>query len=125
MTPCITGTNRLQSDDLPEALTHELVHAYDLSLKRCNFSSCDGLAYTEVRAAREAECNRYFPVAWLKNYCIKDAATRSTSNLFGRDSYKCVDRVFDTALADEQPVLQIEPVTAPIGPPPKERRRKH
>jgi hypothetical protein len=97
-------TNRLQSKELKESLTHELVHAYDYSNQRCNFNTCDGLAYSEVRAAREAECNRYFPTQWLKDYCIKDAATRSTKNLYGKDSYKCVDRVFDVANNDIEPI---------------------
>lgn len=101
-------TNRLERADLREALTHELVHAYDFSNKRCNFYSCDGLAYTEVRAAREAECNRPFPVTWLRDYCIKDMATRSTKNIYGKDSHKCVERVFDSARADEEPVKGVE-----------------
>ena len=100
-------TNRLETTHLKEALTHELVHAYDFSNKRCNFYSCDGLAYTEVRAAREAECNRPFPVTWLKDYCIKDAATKSTANIFGPDAHKCVDRVFEEANKDESPSVVV------------------
>jgi len=81
-------TNRLPAHELEEAVTHELVHAFDYSHNRCNFYECDGLAYTEVRAAREAECGgtKYFPFQFLKDMCVKEHATRSTNNIYGRGS---------------------------------------
>ena len=43
-----------------EALTHELVHAVDHAHDRCKFATCEGLAFSEVRAARDAECDKHF-----------------------------------------------------------------
>ena len=97
-------TNRLNVRDLQEAVTHELIHAYDYSNARCNFYECDGLAYTEVRAARESECSKYYPFEFLRNYCIQEHATRSTANLFGNGARDCVKRVFDAANADLHPL---------------------
>ncbi|KAJ1437285.1 peptidase M76, partial [Ochromonadaceae sp. CCMP2298] len=96
---------------LREALTHEGVHAFDYANGRCDFSSCDGLAYTEVRAAREGECAdlsnalHTLPLVgpWLKQSCIKSRAAASTGNLFPGDARSCVERVFLSALADLHP----------------------
>jgi hypothetical protein len=97
-------TNRLRSDDdVRSALRHELVHAYDYKLNRYDFSTCEGLAGTEIRAAREAECNRTFPLAALKELCIEYHATRSTANLFPEDAAKCVRRQMKTASKDMAP----------------------
>jgi hypothetical protein len=92
--------NELADSDIEEAVVHELVHAYDYSKKRCDFSSCLGLAYSEVRAAREAECSGKFASQWLKNQCIRNRAVLSTANLYPRSAKSCVDSVFDDALKD-------------------------
>lgn len=96
-------TNRLRSDEISEALIHESVHAYDHALKRYDFSTCEGLACTEVRAAREAECNRFFPIDWLKQQCVRYHAVRSTRNLFPNEALKCVDKVQSEAMKDLTP----------------------
>jgi len=57
---------------------------YDYSSGRCDFSSCLGLAYSEVRAAREAECSsdaEYFITEYFRHRCIKNSAIRSTEVL--------------------------------------------
>eukprot|EP01035_Chromulina_nebulosa_P036363 gene36363-48982_t len=41
---------------IKEIVLHELVHANDYRTNVCDFSTCEGLAYTEVKAARAAEC---------------------------------------------------------------------
>jgi len=91
-----------------EIITHELVHAYDYKLQICDFSTCEGLAHTEIKAAREAECanvsnlHRFIP--WLKNICIREHAVRSTANLYDHSvASKCVDKVFDDAVKDKSP----------------------
>ena len=98
-------TNRLQERDLEEALTHELVHAYDYSNKRCDFGGCEGLAYTEIRAARFSECKGPFLFDWMRQKCIKDHAVSSTKNFFA-DAQKCVDKVYPKAMQDESPMEQ-------------------
>lgn len=110
-------TNRLQPQDIEEVLIHESVHAYDLFRNRCDFNSCDGLAYSEVRAARDAECRDSFFL--FRDSCIKKAATRSTANLFS-NAEQCVEKVFVEAMKDlapfDQKIKQPSPVvdTAPV-----------
>lgn len=50
------------------------------ALVKMDLTNCDELAYSEVRAAREAECH-YSPqlCSWFKKQCAKSTATRSTS----------------------------------------------
>eukprot|EP01041_Mallomonas_annulata_P002764 gene2764-5447_t len=106
-------TNRLQPNDVEEVLAHELIHVFDYRLQRCDFSSCDGLAYSEVRAAREAECRGPFLFDWFRLRCIRINATKSTSNLFPASAASCVNNVFDIAVKDHSPltseVRDIEP----------------
>ena len=83
-----------------------MVHAYDYVKSRCDFETCEGLAYTEVRAAREAECANHFPaISWLQNQCIKGNAIRSTASIFPVvEASRCVDTVFDVAVKDQAPL---------------------
>lgn len=101
----ILCSNRLSGrKNIEEALLHELVHAYDYSLARYDFYSCEGLASSEVRAAREAECSgRMLVFDWLRSRCIRSCASRSTSNIYGEEAHECVKRVFDKAVLDKQP----------------------
>jgi hypothetical protein len=101
----ILCSNRLSGrKNIEEALLHELVHAYDYSLARYDFYSCEGLASSEVRAAREAECSgRMLVFDWLRSRCIRSCASRSTSNIYGKEAHECVKRVFDKAVLDKQP----------------------
>ena len=97
-------TNRLSGKaEIDEVVVHELIHVFDHRTRRCDLETCHGLAYSEVRAAREAECNRYFPFKWLKSECVRHNAVRSTANLYPHDAAKCVDAVFDTAILDLAP----------------------
>ncbi len=93
--------NRLKGNDYAEALTHEATHAFDYINSSCDFSSCDGLAYSEIRAARNAECADSF--TFMKEGCIKRQATRATSNIFPQNASECVARMFDKAIADIRP----------------------
>jgi hypothetical protein len=50
-------SNRLGSQrEIEEVLVHELVHIYDVHVRQMDLRDCKQLAYSEVRAAREAEC---------------------------------------------------------------------
>ena len=84
-TSCITVcANRLRTAaDVREALTHELVHAYDWHQRGAqSLASCEGLACSEVRAHREAECAKYacLPIgaSFATNACVKRKATSAT-----------------------------------------------
>ena len=52
--------NRIDSEtkEVEEILTHELVHLYDVQTLQLDLSDCETVAYSEVRAAREAECHK-------------------------------------------------------------------
>ncbi|OEU18351.1 hypothetical protein FRACYDRAFT_236628 [Fragilariopsis cylindrus CCMP1102] len=53
--------NRINSDvdEIEEILTHELTHLYDVQTLQLDLTDCETVAYSEVRAAREAECSKY------------------------------------------------------------------
>jgi Peptidase M76 family len=119
----VACTNRLavhDREEMSQVLVHELVHAYDVKRLRLDFSDCESMAYSEVRAAREAECfsssssssssstssNMMLsgPFNLLREYCVKQQAIAATHNLFpaprGRN---CVRAVFATAFNDPRP----------------------
>ena len=63
---------------------------------------CKSLAYSEVRAAREAECSNSL-TSFTGNICAKDKATVATRNMFPEEGRKCVCDVFDRAIKDYAP----------------------
>ena len=91
-------------DSVAEALRHEAVHAYDISHNRYNLETCEGLASSEIRAAREGECKN--SLSWLRNYCIKNHAEAATKNFFPNQYAQCVQKVYDDAVADKEPIFQ-------------------
>ena len=88
-------------DEMEQVLVHELVHVFDVLKLRLDLRECDNLAYSEVRAAREAECRH----AWFSTHsCIQNKATVATNNLFpGPKGRACVSNVFDKAVRDRRP----------------------
>ncbi|CAM9590821.1 unnamed protein product [Hapterophycus canaliculatus] len=99
--------NRLGSrHEVEEAVVHELVHAYDYLVAGLELLDCRSLAYSEVRAARAAECSkasRSFVCSYFKKSCVRSTAARSTEGLFPGQGQGCVDAVFDTAYQDQGP----------------------
>jgi hypothetical protein len=97
--------DRIQLKDVQMLVDHELVHAFDYSLGRCDFSTCQGLAFSEVRAAREAECSGWFLHDFFRASCIKDHATRSTASIFPEPGVaaSCVEEVYSSAMQDLEP----------------------
>lgn len=94
--------NRLRPGDVHEALLHEAVHAHDHLNRTADLTTLDGLAYSEIRAAREAECSDRWPI--LREGCIRDKASRATRNVFPTmASQPAVMRTFEQAMADERP----------------------
>ena len=104
--PLIDGivlcANRLASrQEKEEALLHELVHVYDAYVKRLNLRRCEDLAYSEVRAAREAECNFRAIPFFMRRPCVREKATNATTCMFSGDKGRvCVNQVFDKAFND-------------------------
>ncbi|KAL3773000.1 hypothetical protein ACHAW5_001909 [Stephanodiscus triporus] len=98
-------SNRLSSQaEVDEVLVHELVHIYDAHSRRMDLRDCRQLAYSEVRAAREAECSNRM-TSFTANICAKETATRATRNMFPERGRQCVCDVFDVAVKDHAPFV--------------------
>ncbi|CAM9218564.1 unnamed protein product [Pylaiella littoralis] len=99
--------NRLGSRaEVESAVTHELVHAYDYLVTGMQLLDCRSLAYSEVRAARAAECSetdRSFLCSYFRKGCVRSTAARSTEGLFPGQGAHCVDAIFDAAYQDQAP----------------------
>jgi hypothetical protein len=103
-------TNRLSTDgnhaeqlhEMEEILTHELMHVYDVRQLHLDLRDCENLAYSEVRAARAAECSNTYSI--FRDQCVKSKAVQATQNLFPADQARqCLQRVFERAMADTRP----------------------
>ena len=114
------NTNTKFSKEIKEIVLHELVHANDFRNNTCDFSTCQGLAHSEIKAAREAECSsagkrvsRYLSRELgqeLRYKCIRSHAIRSTANIFGENAAtNCVDDVFNVAVKDFSPIVNPKP----------------
>ena len=122
----VVCSNRLQQAsqaEMAEIITHELVHIFDVRKLHLNLLHCPTLAYSEVRAAREAECaaTAAGPVTnrslWLApfstspgygsvQHCVRQKATVATRNLFPERAQHCIDAVFEQAFADQRPFVK-------------------
>lgn len=96
--------NRVHSEkaEIEEILSHELIHLYDVQTLRLDLQQCENLAYSEVRAAKAAECRD----SWhphLQTYCVRQKAICATNNLFPVEGRSCIQRVFEHAFADNRP----------------------
>jgi hypothetical protein len=99
----ILCSNRLSSpSEISEVLIHELIHIYDVS-RSMDLQQCRQLAYSEVRAARDAECHKSLST-FTRNICAKDKATAATKNMFPDQGRGCVCEVFDRAILDMSPL---------------------
>ena len=98
---------------MEESLVHELIHVYDHLVAHRDLRDCQQLAYSEIRAAREAECSEYFRgekflCSWFRQWCVKTTAIKATSSLFPNEATKCVNQVFDKAYYDTSPFPKTE-----------------
>ena len=109
-------TNRLTKDHYQEAITHELIHAFDFTTRRYDFSTCEGLARSEVRAAREAECAKEIHFFGIKNRCIQRKATKSTETLHPTNGEGCVRKVLFQAMRDLAPFDSLTPTPRDAAP---------
>lgn len=87
ITLCVNRIKK-KNNSYEKILKHELIHAYDYINQRYNLHTCNGLAYSEVRAAKVGECSDYFIHDYFKNKCIKDHAIRSTAVSYLYYSFK-------------------------------------
>ena len=96
--------NRIQATrhEVEEILTHELVHLYDVQNLKLDLQQCENLAYSEVRAAKAAECRDTWS-QYMKSFCVKQKAICATNNLFPTEGRKCIQKVFHHAFEDNRP----------------------
>ncbi|KAL3794036.1 hypothetical protein HJC23_008924 [Cyclotella cryptica] len=100
----ILCSNRLSTQgEVNEVLVHELIHVYDIFSRQMDLRQCHALAYSEVRAARDAECSGSL-TTFTRNICAKDKATVATKNMFPEEGRGCVCDVFDRAIRDVAPL---------------------
>ncbi|EQC27192.1 hypothetical protein SDRG_14994 [Saprolegnia diclina VS20] len=111
--------NRLRTqNDVSEVIVHELIHAYDYTVRGMDLTKPDVLACSEVRSARESECYQkadHFcktssaalgarACEWWTHKCVKDNATQATSSMLPPTEAKArVQAVFPTCFADHAP----------------------
>lgn len=83
--------------ELREALLHEFIHAADHK-GGLDISTLDGLARSEVHAAKYCECKS----AFFKRRCVKNVAKIAVTNSIGdyERASQAVDSVFEDAFAD-------------------------
>lgn len=95
-------------DEMQEILTHELMHVYDVQQLRLDLRDCESLAYSEIRAARHAECYK----SNNHSVCTQQKALTATLNLFPKQARDCVKKVFEQAFADTRPFVKTTTTTA-------------
>ena len=103
-TSIVLCQNRIQAThhEVEEILTHELVHLFDLQNLKLDLQKCENLAYSEVRAAKAAECRDTWS-QYMKSFCVKQKAICATNNLFPAEGRKCIQKVFQHAYEDNRP----------------------
>jgi hypothetical protein len=113
----ILCTNRLSlsnNKEIDEVLTHELIHVFDVHHRKWDFTNCQTLARSEIRAAREAECDsissiltapfgRTMSSLFGKDRCVMEKAKEATKNMFPYKGFDCVNHVFKEAMVDNAP----------------------
>ncbi|KAG3190043.1 hypothetical protein PC128_g11515 [Phytophthora cactorum] len=111
--------NRLHSArEVEETMVHELIHAYDFTVRKMDITKSDILACSEIRSARESECYQkaklletvlpdveFFKKSarWLNARCVREHAVRSTSSMFPAEAREEVDKMFDQCFTDHSP----------------------
>ncbi|EEY54858.1 metalloprotease family M76, putative [Phytophthora infestans T30-4] len=111
--------NRLHSvREVEETMVHELIHAYDFTVRKMDITKSDILACSEIRSARESECYQkaklletvlpdveFFKKSarWLNSRCVREHAVRSTSSMFPAEAHDEVDKMFEQCYADLSP----------------------
>lgn len=111
--------NRLHSSrEVEETMVHELIHAYDFTVRKMDITKSDVLACSEIRSARESECYQkaklletvlpdveFFQKSarWLNERCVREHAVRSTSSMFPEEARDQVDKMFDQCYTDQSP----------------------
>jgi len=104
---CSNRLSLLNTNEINQVLTHELIHVFDVHYRKWDLTNCYNLAKSEIRAAREAECdNSLTSFDFMKRFCVKDKAKVATTNMFPDIGLHCVNQVFDEAIGDNEPFFK-------------------
>ncbi|KAH9260138.1 hypothetical protein BASA81_001913 [Batrachochytrium salamandrivorans] len=109
--------------EIREILRHEMVHAFDHSVLKRDLRSSTGLACSEIRAAREAECQqcstnpfiratcRIMPTRMCERWreeCVREVATKATEAAFPKQiATVSVSEMFSECYEDRQGFDQV------------------
>lgn len=104
--------------EVERILLHEMTHAHDYFVKNIDLSTKDGLACSEVRAAKAGECSRrtrsmldkvfsnserYQQLREkLQKRCVRSHAILSTNLVFKDQGKESVEKVFDACFSMEE-----------------------
>lgn len=75
------------------------IHIFDVVSLKKDLRSCVNLAYSEIRAAREAECKN----SWSPSSCVRQKALQATQNLFPQQAGRCISEAYQQAIQDLRP----------------------
>lgn len=95
--------NNIKKADIKTELTYLATHGYDLIHQRTDFRTCEGLAYSKVRAARDSHCAN-LPFDWMTRPCVGASATMATKPQYAQFASQCAAAVYDRAMADKHPI---------------------
>ena len=101
--------NRIKTQDaFDQTLKHEMIHAVDYCKRGMDFSDCDMLACSEIRAAKYAECENFpgfFDLNFGPKYsCAASTAKRATTaGHCKEEGEECVERMMNKCFRDTVP----------------------
>lgn len=102
--PIIGASQNSREQEMAEMLSHEFSHIYDVRQLRLDLQTCQGLAYSEIRAAKNAECANKRGKGRQYHQCVRQTATGATGNLFPlEEARKCIRGVWEHAIRDDRP----------------------
>ena len=94
---------------LHEALLHEYIHAYDQNVNDIAINTLEGLASTEIHAAKYCECaNTFF---FKRQKTFSKAVEAVTCSIHDPDrAYNAVNSVFSKVYEEKIPFLEFSPI---------------
>eukprot|EP01138_Halocafeteria_seosinensis_P001130 gb/GECG01001156.1/.p1 GENE.gb/GECG01001156.1/~~gb/GECG01001156.1/.p1 ORF type:complete len:237 (+),score=28.39 gb/GECG01001156.1/:1-711(+) len=101
VTLCTNGMR--SSNDIEDALLHEMSHASDHSILGMDLRICGVLACSEIRASTFAECRKK-AIKPMKRSCVSSRAHDSTQMVFPETGAECVRAVWSSCFESSRGV---------------------
>jgi hypothetical protein len=95
------GSDAADEAEMEQVLLHELIHVFDVKQLKLDLRDCVNLAYSEIRAAKFAECHESY--SWTQPLCVRLKAMQATHNLFPKQAESCVSQAYPKAMQDLRP----------------------